>query len=205
MTSNSIVECARNLGPSPRWISLWDRLTYWRVDTPKWLKEFPDDATNIFFYNLGKLRRNGVVVWGHIIQANSALFKPGDFDSGAEVVYSLDLSYSVAPAELAAIASALFSLKHTEPPDPELAWFARYLTNELIRIYGRPVPASISPRRRCLVSTTYLPRKHFPGPDHCLKQSFLPILVNPKPPHVAMVLPSRYWPESMLDWWHFDE
>jgi hypothetical protein len=166
---------------------------------------FPGDELKTLFRNFRNLRRNGQVVWGHIIQANSLLFSPGHGDLPAEVVYSLDDSNPIAPDKLGAVAQTLFSLKHTEPKGPELASIADYLTNELIRVFGKPVPSMISGRAKCHISTIYVVRKHLPKPRQCLQQSLLPIVVHPQPPHVCLVLPSRYWPDKLVNWWQHGE
>ncbi|MBL8819690.1 MAG: hypothetical protein JNL58_26935 [Planctomyces sp.] len=201
MFQEAFHQCVKNFGENPRHISLWDRLTYWRVVRPDWLYESPNDELETIFLNLAQLRRDGVVVWGHIIQANNLLFSPGGGDCPGEVVYSLDRTMPVDPEELGSVADAIGSLKHTKPSDPDLASIADYLTNEWMRVYGKPVPATISPNREYKISTVYVVRKHLPKPSQSLERPFLPILVLPEPPHVALVLPSRYWPQVLIDWW----
>ncbi len=201
MFREAIAQCAENFGESPRHFSLWDRLTYWRVVRPDWLYQSPNDELETLFLNLRMLRRNGKVVWGHFIQANSLLHSPGNIDCVAEVVYSLDDANPIDPDELGAVAGALASLKHTKPADPDAAFIADYLTSEWVRIYGKPVPSAISPRRWCQISTIYVVRKHLPTSGRYLRQTFLPIIVNPTAPQVALVLPSRYWPAKLVDWW----
>jgi hypothetical protein len=196
-----IAQCAANFGGSPRGLSLWDRLTYWRVVRPEWLYQSPDDELETLFLNLGKLRRNGKVVWGHLIQANNLLYSPGGGDCPAEVVYSLDDSNPIDVEELGRVAGSLGSLKHARPEDPDLASVADYLTSEWTRVYGRPVPRAISPRHSCQISTIYIVRKHLPKPGQCLRQPLIPIIVHPAAPYVALALPSRYWPEALLRWW----
>lgn len=200
MFQEGIARCAEKLGPSPRQFWWWDRI-YWRFARPIWLVEDPDDQLETLFQNLDNLRRDGKVVWGHIIQANGILYAPGDDNCPGEVVYSLDDANPLDAKELASIAARLFSLKNTKPDNPELAAIADYLTNERIRVFGKPVPAMVSPRMRYLISTVFFVRKHLPEPARSLRQSLLPILVHPVPPHVALVLPCRYWPQSLIDWW----
>lgn len=201
MFAEALSRCAANFGDAPRRFSLWDRLTYWRVVRPEWLYQSPDDELETIFLNLRKLRRDGRVVWGHFIQANNLLYSPGGGDCPAEVVYSLDDGNPISPDELGGVAAGLGALKHTTPADPELASVADYLTSEWTRVYGKPVPRSVSPRRQCLISTIYIVRKHLPKPGRFLRQPFLPIIVHPTTPHVALALPSKYWPESLLKWW----
>lgn len=199
MFREMIAECANNFGTAPRSISLWDNLTYWRVVRPEWLYQNPNDQLETLFLNLSKLKRNGQVVWGHFIQANNQLFSPGKWDCPGEVVYSLH-DPDIGLEELSEIAAGLGALKHTEPADPERLVIADYLTNEWTRVYGLPVPTSISPKFRCQISTTYVVRKHLPKPDRCLQQRFLPMIVHPTT-HVALPLPSRYWPKALIEWW----
>ena len=197
----ALSQCARNFGESPRESSLWERLTYWRVVRPDWLYQDPHDALETLFLNLRTLRRDGRVVWGYFIQANRLLYSPGGDDCPAEVVYSLDDSNPICPEELDEVAGELASLKHTMPADPELASIADYLTDERTRVYGKPVPRAISPRYSCQISTIYIVRKHLPKPGRFLRQPLLPIIVHPSAPQVALALPSRYWPASLVEWW----
>lgn len=201
MFQEVISQCAENFGESPRRFSLWDRLTYWRVVRPEFIYQNPDDGLETLFLNLSKLKRNGKVVWGHFVQANNLLYSPGGGDCPADVVYSLDDAETISPEELGEIAHALAGLKHTKPADPELASIAEYLTSEWARVYGKPVPKSISPRHSCMMSTIYVVRKHLPKPGQYLRQPLIPIIINPKQPHVALPLPSRYWPEPLVRWW----
>lgn len=194
-----IVEFANNFGATPRKFSLWDGLTYLRVARPEWLYQNPNDELETLFLTLSKLKRNGQVVWGHIVQANSQLFSPGRWDCPAEVVYSLH-DPDTGLEELSEIAGELYGMKGTEPDDPVLQVIADYLTNEMTRVYGLAVPASICQRYRCQITTTYVVRKHLPKPDRCLRRRFLPLVVHPTT-HVALPLPSRYWPKALIEWW----
>ena len=199
MFQGMITECAKNFGDAPRQFSLWDRLTYLRVVRPEWLYQNPNDELETIFLNLSKLKRDGKVVWGHFVQANNLLYGPGGGDCPAEIVYSLDDRISL--DDLGKVAHSLASLKHTKPSDPEVASIADYLTNEWTRVYGKPVPASISPKHACKISTIYVVRKHLPKPTQSLNAPLIPIIVNPTAPHVTLVLPSRYWPKPLVEWW----
>lgn len=205
MFQEALEECIKNLGDAPRRISLWDRITYWRIARPDWLYASPDDSLETLFLNLDKIRKDGVVVWGHLVQANYLMFSPGVHCCPGEVVYSFDSAAMKNPMALSVIASNISALKHTKPTEPGLAAIAHHLTNEMTRVFGMNVPPSLSPRIECRLSTVYFIRKHLPSPNRCLQQSLMPIVVNPKPPHVALVLPSRYWPKQLIDWWQSDE
>ena len=199
MFREALARCVENFGPSPRRIPFWDRLTYWRIVRPDWLYQNPNDELETIFLNLADLRKNGKVVWGHIVQANSLLHGPASGgDCPAEVVYALKAE-AIEPEELGDIALALAALKHTQPDDPALAFIADHLTNEWTRVYGKRVPESLSPTHVCRISTIYVVRKHLPKGRLCAP--LLPIIVNPVAPHVAIVLPARYWPKELVEWW----
>lgn len=197
--STAIDECIARFGSAPRRQSLWDRLTYFRIPRPAWLRENPSDGLTALFENLPSLFTEGTVVWGHIIQANSLLFEPGVDDCPGEFVYSLEDADRVDPEHLREVAHHLYSLKGTEPEDAELTPIAEYLTDESIRVFGLPVPRAISPNLRCRISTTFFVRKHLPLRRLC--NPLLPIVVYPREPYVAMPLPARYWPQPLIVWW----
>ncbi len=202
MFPEMIAQCAENFGRPPRRFSLWDRLTYLRVVRPEWLYQNPNNELETLFLNLARLKRDGRVVWGHFIQANSELFAPGKNDQPGEVVYSFEDAATVAVEELSGVAADLAALKHTKPEAPALAAIANRLTDEYTSVFGKRVPSAISPKLPCRMSTIYVVRKHLPSPKPHLRKPLLPIIVNPTEPHVALVLPSRYWPEALLEWWN---
>lgn len=197
--ANPIHECIENFGPAPRRLSLWDRLTYFRIARPSWLRRNPSDRLKSLFDNFYMLFTKGTVVWGHIIQANRLLFQPGVSDCPGELVYSLADAERVNPDRLRHVAKQLFDLKGTVPQDSELAPIAEYLTNERIRVFGLPVPKTLSPNLRCHISTTFFVRKHLPQRRLC--NPVLPIIVNSIEPYFAMPLPARYWPQQFIERW----
>jgi hypothetical protein len=197
--SDALHACIDNFRPAPRHQSLWDRLTYFRIPRPRWLRENPSDRLTTLFQNLHTLFAEGTVVWGHIVQANTLLFQDGVHDCPGELVYSLADAERVDPEQLREVAYELYSLKGTEPQDSDRASIAEYLTNERIRVFGLPVPKTISPQLPCRISTTFFVRKHLPLRRLC--KQVLPIVVNPQEPYVAMPFPARYWPQSFIDSW----
>jgi len=179
--------------------SWWDSLTYFRVAKPSWIKEYPTDKIMVLFQNMRTLFRDGIVVWGQVIQANSHIFEDGIYNVVGELVYSLDESIRTKPEYLQEVASALGELKGTLPDNPELKPIADYLTDERIRVFGLRVPTTISPAAQCRISSTYFVRHHLP--TRRLSNTLMPIVVNPREPFVAMPLPGRYWPKSLVEWW----
>lgn len=194
-----ISECIRNLGPSPRSFSWWDRWNYLRISRPTWLWFDASDELQTFFRHALDVLEGGVVVWGHVIQANQLMFEPGSDNCPGEVVYSFHNPEQVDPEYLLHVARGLFELKGTRPTDPQLAPIADYLTDEMIRVFGLAVPHSISPALPCQISTTFFLRKHLPKGRLCAP--ILPLVVNRQPPFVALPLPARYWPAELVRWW----
>ncbi|WP_283435073.1 hypothetical protein [Neorhodopirellula lusitana] len=141
--------------------------------------------------------RDGVVVWGHLIQANGGLFEFGQRDLPGEMVYSLRVP-DFDPAKLEKVATELVALKGKQPTSPALLEIADYLTDEMIRVFGLKVPKTIS-QEACLISTVQFVRHHLP--NQMLSDSVLPIVVAPQPSHYAFVLPAVYWPDQLLRHW----
>lgn len=192
-------DCIENFGAAPRRFSWWDRLTYLPIPKPRWLRERPTDGLRILFQNAGRSFSEGVVVWGHIVQANRLMFSAGNDDCPGELVYSIDDSHRIQGEDLQEVAGALGRLKGQTTADGDLLPISRYLADGQIRVFGLPVPRTISPTFRCQISTTFLVRKHLPGRRLC--KPLLPVVVNPGKPHVAMPLPAKYWPDELSHWW----
>ena len=154
---------------------------------------------NIIYQNLKRVYKEGVIVWGHVIQANSMLFDFGTDDHPGELVYSIDTDNQPEVEELGYVARSLFDLKGTKPESSDLLEIADYLTDERIRVFGLDVPKSISPNYNLKISTTMFIRDFLP--KRRLDSSLIPILVLPEPPYVAITLPEKYWPEDFARQW----
>jgi len=164
-----------------------------QIPMPAWMKK---DALRKSFDLYPRLWVDGKVVFGCLIQANSALFADGSFNAPGEVVY--DPSGQVDVAYLGATANKIAQLKNTQPADPALRAIADYLTNEKIRVCGVRVPTNIS-ARPVLISSIYFCREHLP--NRVLSRASFPLLINERYPGVAMVLPYRWWPDEFIDEW----
>jgi hypothetical protein len=197
--NDPIDECAARFGIAPRAFSFWDRNVYLRVPKPSLLSEHPADELHTIFQGAPRLFTNGVVVWGHIIQANHLMFQDGNDDCPGELVYSLEDRQSVDPEYLQTVSTKLGALKGSKPESPGLAEIADYLTKEYVRVFGLLAPPEVSPRFRCRISTTFFVRKHLPRRRIC--GPLLPVVVHPKEPYIAMPLPQKYWPKELVDWW----
>lgn len=192
----SLRESIRNFGRPPRQFSLWERWSYLNPIRPMWVRI---DPLQTLFRNLHELYSNGIVVWGHVVQANCRMFEPGTANLPGEIVYSLDEGQNVDHLYLGTVANELLSLKGGNPGESELAQIAEYLTDERARVFGLKVPPTISLAPRCQISTTLFVRKHLPSRRVC--SPILPVIVNPGEPRVVLPLPMRYWSKDVVDWW----
>lgn len=141
----------------------------------------------------------GKLVWGNIIQANNYLFTPGNCSYPADVIYPVKQPQNFEPEVLREIASKIFRLKGTEPTDPLLLKVANHMTDECDRTFGLFVPSSFCLNIPCELSTIFVNRQHLP--NGYLSRSLFPLIVSSEQPKIAMILPSRFWPSAMVDWW----
>lgn len=197
--NKAIRKCVNNFDPIGNSDEELLRLTYLRVSKPAWLRSNPTDKLTTHFKNLNSVFANGMVTWGQIIQANVLMFEDGSVDCPGELVYSIDDPERVDPEHLQYVAGELFRLKGTKPSDQELRPIADYLADEIIRVFGLPVPTCISPSISCTISTTIFVRKHLPNRRLC--STLLPVIVNRREPYIATPLPERYWPREFIEWW----
>jgi hypothetical protein len=194
----AIAACRDLLGPPERDLGRlgWRKF---RTRQPLWSWLDPADDIRMYFQYLQRTFVHGHVVWGHIVQANEDLFKRGRSNAPADVVFNFDPACDGEVGHLEALASALFDLKGTRPADPALRHTADKLTDEYARDYGVPVPAPFAGYPGYLMSVTYIDRRHLPAGRLC--EGLLPLLVHPRSPHVAAVVPSRFWDADFVEWW----
>lgn len=172
---------------------------YARIDRPFWMTRpagMEADPLCRLLDDYPILLREGRVVWAHMVQANSALFEPGQDDLPAEFLYDPE---GISPAELAPVAAQLGDLKGTVPTDPALRRIAEHLTAEMTREFALPVPYAISEAHTMLMSTAMVCRKHLP--NGFLNHFFVPVLISDRCPGSLMILPSRWWPAAFAAAW----
>jgi hypothetical protein len=197
--SDLIGACIENFGTPPRDLSSRDLQAYLHFPKPLWLLLNPSDPLTTIFRYAQTVFTEGVVVWGHIVQVNTIMFEDGNHDCPGEVVYSLTDSSPAVPEILERVAEKLYSLKGAEPEDPELAEMAQHVTDEMSRVFGLEVSRRISPDIRCQLSVVLFVRKHLPSRRVC--SSWVPLIVLPREPFVAIPLPERYWPGELIEHW----
>lgn len=185
------------LGEPPRSFAFWDRITYLRVPMPGWAR---GDPIKLYFNGRRRLLQDGFVTWGHFVQANYLLFKPGPFSAPAEMVFGLDPARDPDPGVLESTAGRLFELKGATSTDPEAAAIGRHLPAERTRAFGMPIPRAFRAPQPLALSTVFVCRAHLPQPRF-LHHRLLPLLVSPTDPRIIMPVPARYWPDPLLTWW----
>lgn len=158
---------------------------YLQLVRPSWMTE--EDKLLNQLKSLSTLYSKGKIVWAALVQANKALFDNGPDSCPAEVVY--DPSGKTPVHELERAARKLFSLKHTEPEEPELAEYAKHITNERARQCFK-VPPLISDRG-LLTTVIFLWRFHLPNGK--LTMPVIPILIDDRNEGVVTLLPANFW------------
>ncbi len=194
-----IQDCNAYFGAAPRSFSLMERFRYLKIFGPT-VRRVPNDKLNLLLDNAYSLFKEGTIVWGHIVQANYLLYDRNNTSNcPADIVYSPTAARGGNPAKLGHIARELYTLKGTKPANRKTDLIAEYLTDETSRPMGIPVPTEIASAEGYLMTTTFIVRKHLPG--RTLFQSAFPIVVHPQKTHLALPLPERYWPRSLVQQW----
>ncbi|WP_211280276.1 hypothetical protein [Streptomyces lushanensis] len=195
LTAGVIGQCRLSLGSAPRSFSWIDRRRYLRIPEPRWMRPNANDPLREILREQDSLLREGRLVWGALVQANTLLFQPGKDDHPAEVVYSPDAAdFDNNPVRLLDIARSLYSLKGTEQSDPELMAFSEHLANEMERGMRMPLPHKLTAGATVYNTAVLISRRHLP--DGVLHSSVFPLIIHPEKTAMTMMLPSRYWPTA---------
>jgi hypothetical protein len=192
------------LGPPPRKLG-WFEEPPIAFPEPPWLKDVSvtDDPCKRVFANFKSLWKNGRVVWGRLIMANRTLFESGTNDAPGEVLYSLTADDQHAIDHLAPLVAKLWSL--VTDPDPaaaltpsEAEWKEDLQTGTSFHA-GVRLPETWQPVGHIyMASSPVFHRGHLPNGR--IDSRFLPLLVNPEVPRLAMVIPHSFWPPGLHEW-----
>ena len=148
------------------------------------------------------LLKEGVIVWGYIIQANNLLFKPGKNQGVAAIVYSFDPGLNNNLSELYRIAKELYELKDKPIEHPELLdlkEIATAITNEKDTLINVPIPNSVALNK--IVYYTTIPVYRRDLPLNYLKSCWFPVLVAPYKTSITRIVPAKYWFSPMIQAW----
>jgi hypothetical protein len=188
-------ETRRTFGAAPRKVGSWDKVT-----PPGWMKA--DDPLQRFYGRFEDLLANGDVIWGHVVQANALLFRPGPEAAPAHVLYGVSVENEdpreVPPERLRAAAGVAYALKGRKLADPALARVAAALEAETERHPPLDLPDFVTRGHSMrmavvMVHRVFLPSRH-------LASSFIPLLVS-RSRDAATLLPCRYWAEDLARGW----
>lgn len=161
---------------------------------PDWAAR--NNATE-YFEQSERLLQEGEVKLAALVRTRPEQLKPGRVNDDCLIVYSLD--ENVDPDALEALADRLRALHGKDSTESEQQMITRALNPNSAWIIGVPVPQSLNPPGRCLVSCTMgtrgcLPKGYFSG------KSF-PVVTLPDRPGLAMLVPFDYWPAELFRRW----
>ena len=154
-----------------------------------------DDRYDQFYTDQEMIYKHGRIVWGHIIQANNALYEPGTDDLPAAIIYSDDPEMDKYPHLLDEYASSLYHIKG-QATTPELSEFSRKLADEIESDWKLKIPKSLTGVYQCYYLTNMIFRKHLP--DGFLESGLFPIMIYPEKTDVGFVLPSQFWTKDFI-------
>ena len=180
----------------------FQRFLYNFLTPPWWMIQEGDRRFCVLYRDQNLLLKQGIVVWGCLVQANNLLFKPGKYDHPAVIVCSSDPIFHSDLGELAAIARELYELKDKKNEHPEmldLVIFAESITNEMDCPFNVEIPKYLTLNKLVYFTSIMVCRKHLP--DGYLKSGWFPVLIAPDKTPAAMILPSKYWDPSLLQIW----
>lgn len=179
-------------------VGFLDKLRF-RGMPPFWLW-FSEDPMLLAYKKSHLFLQQGRVVWGHIIQANKALFDPSDKgDYPAAILYSPDPYYDAHMPALTKIAHSLFAIKGKDTSQ-ELKIFSDTLADEYETHMKLPIPPVLTEGREVYYSSILIPRKHLAFPF--LVASAFPLLIAPNHTDGNKILPALYWSEWMHLYWY---
>lgn len=222
-------------GLAPRRFNWFRRLAL-RIPRPKWLTDpAARPELHAIVAQQAEIWRDGEVVWGALITADDAAFRPGVDDLAAVALYSFDPNCAANLLGLvqaaAQIANMITQTNLSESPSfksspevgqatPAAAPHALPILQQITQPAGEA--ESISPRARLkanlaspsryevpkaltagitMFATTVLARRlHLPR--RRITNGYFPLVIRRDCPE-ALILPNRYWPETVLeDWQH---
>ncbi len=197
--SDRCVQMIRNtrlrFGEPPRQFAKSEN-AYLKMAPPAWCKP-GKDLLHTVYNDREMLLREGKVVWGHLIQANSMAFNPGPDDVPGDVAFCPEPHWHDDLLRLGDMAKKLFEIKGAGSNTEERA-FGKQLAHERDRFVSQPIPKSISLGSPVVATSFMVVRKHLPL--GVLLNSYFPLLTHPKTKAV-MVLPARYWDRELFDLW----
>ena len=170
-----------------------------KLSRPEWLDS--EDPMSEIYENKSLLLKKGEVIYAHIVQANTILFKRfPPFDCPAQIVYSLVPYFMAQPDVLQDIAWGIYSYKGQDLNSVPDEWkeTARVITDEYDRT---DFTFTLNLNDRLLeyhMISTMIYRKLLPKRKLC--GNLLPVLALPESKQV-LILPNKYWTNNFTKAW----
>lgn len=139
--------------------------------------------------------REGQVVWGQLVQANSKLFQPGPQDHPAALVISLDPEADEYPVRLEVLAHEIYANKGKMPDKQAMAPLADLVADEMSR-ESSAVSDDLVALKECRLVSVMVVRKHLPY--KFLSGRLFPVLTLPDLPSTVMIAPCKFWDARLL-------
>ncbi len=170
--------CTESFGaPDERRIGMLRYWTYLRIERPPNAREI-----RTLFDRERLLLRSGYFTWGYVTHVDRGAFERGTDYFTARVLFSLRTGDPPRDDSMRIVAEALAKFPIDAAP-----------------VFGETVPPEIAGTEPLVTSTIFVCRRHLPL--HRLRRWDIPILASYDEPHVAMVVPSKFWPEWFVSDW----
>jgi hypothetical protein len=186
----------RQLGDPPRKFSRdeWRDLT---IPEPNWIRQRKDDLA-VVFDDQRLLLKEGEVVWGTHVQANSLLFRRGFANCPATFIYSRHPDIDDDPDLLTGIAERLFALKGKRWRDSYEQRYGDMLADEWERAMRMRAPPTLTDGLPVTSTSVFVCRRHLP--ERTLGLRAVPLLRHPDTP-ATVIVPHWFWPKAYVERW----
>ncbi|MEN2776615.1 hypothetical protein [Acetivibrio clariflavus] len=183
--------------------NFFERTYFNKLKKPLWARSRGDRRFDVVYRDQGLLYSEGKIVLASIFKANSLLFKHGEKDCPAAVIFSEDPYFEENYFELDKIVDYLIDIADGYSADSEFRNLTRILNEEMSAHFNILLPFSICNGRKVYFTTIMVHRKHLPS--NYLKSGWFPLLVCPSKTKASIILPYRYWDRKLVQMWRMKE
>lgn len=170
-----------------------------RLSRPEWLDS--EDPMSEIYENKALLLQKGEIIYAHIVQANTILFKVFPLlDCPAQILYSMNPYFVENPESFYDIAHKIYNYKGQKSDSVPDEWkeVARVITDECDRtdftfslnVDEKSVEYHLIPT---MIYRKLLPKRRLCG-------NLLPVLAMPESKQV-LILPKQYWTKKFTKAW----
>jgi hypothetical protein len=170
-----------------------------RLRPPAWVQR-PGCPLGEIYARQRSLIEHGRVVWGRIVQADRRLYHSANQDPyPALAIPCPNEAHPATPALLDRIAARLVAAKLGRLDHPSALNLAELLVEDHARRLRLPLPPSLGEDHQVFGTTVMVHPQQLPVPF--LVDGLVPLLVATATTRAAMILPARFWSESMEEVW----